>query len=286
MSIPGGAFNVQALLQRFPTNKRSHVTAHTASTTLTVRQTGSVHSNLGAAGEVIFTLPQNAIKGVSYTFVVQTAQSLTINPGAAGGIYIAGAKLADDADITSAEIGEAVELTCDGNNDWIVTAIVGQWGQAETIGSITVPTGKTVTIADGDALLVGGVIVPTVIPVTFHGQAATAMVDQTFFVANAAYQVVGASFVAAVAEASAASLKIQITKDTSTNAPGAGTDLLTNNTNTGFDGKATANTVQTGTLTATAASLQLAAGDRLSVDFEDAATELVGVSITVYLKRI
>jgi len=107
-----------------------------------------------------------------------------------------------------------------------------------------------------------------------------------FFIANDSYQVVAVRFVHATAESTAASLYVQVTKDTSTNAPGAGTDLLTNNSNSGFDAKATANTVQTGTLTSTTASLQLSAGDRLSVDFSAAATELAGVTITVTLKRI
>lgn len=152
--------------------------------------------------------------------------------------------------------------------------------------SLTVPTGVTLAVADADKLTIGGNITPQVIEVSFHGQAAGAMVDQTFFVANRAYQVTAVRFVHAVAETTAVSLAVQVTKDTSTNAPGAGTDLLTNNTNAGFDGKATANTVQTGTLTATTASLQLAAGDRLSVDFSASATELVGVTITVSLKPI
>lgn len=142
--------------------------------------------------------------------------------------------------------------------------------------SCALPTGATV----------GGVISPVQLEVSFHGQAATAMVDQTFFVATRAYQVTAVSFVHAVAESTAGSLLVQVTKDTSTNAPGAGTDLLTNNTNTGFNCKSTANTVQTGALTATTASLQLAAGDRLAVDFSASATELVGVTITVSLKAI
>lgn len=146
--------------------------------------------------------------------------------------------------------------------------------------------GSTLSVSSADAATVGGVIVPQELEVSFHAQAATAMVDQSFFVATQAYQVTKVRFVHAVAESTAATLLVQVTKDTSTNAPGAGTDLLTNNTNTGFDCKATANTVQTGTLTATASSLQLAAGDRLSVDFTAAATELVGVTITVTLKRI
>jgi len=145
---------------------------------------------------------------------------------------------------------------------------------------------STAAVSTADALTVGGLIVPQEIEVSFHAQAATAMVDQSFFVANQAYQVTKVKFVHAVAESTAGSLSVQVTKDTSTDAPGAGTDLLTNNTNAGFNCKSTANTVQSGTLTATAASLRLAAGDRLSVDFTAAATELVGVTITVTLKRI
>lgn len=150
----------------------------------------------------------------------------------------------------------------------------------------TVGANKTLAVTTADLLTVGGVIVPQEIEVSFHAQAAADMVDRTFFVANQAYQVTKVRFVGAVAEATAATLYAQLVKDTGTDAPGAGTDLLTNNTNNGFDCKATANTVQTGTLTATTASLQLAAGDRLSIDFSAAATELVGVTITVTLKRI
>lgn len=156
--------------------------------------------------------------------------------------------------------------------------------------NLAVTLGSTLSVA-GAATFAGAVtfaggITGNVIEVTFHGQAATAMVDQTFLVANSAYQVTGVRFVSAVAESTAATLLAQVTKDTGTDAPGAGTDLLTNNTNTGFNCKATANTVQVGTLTATAASLVLAAGDRLSVDFTASATELVGVTITVTLLKL
>lgn len=151
-------------------------------------------------------------------------------------------------------------------------------------GGVTVPTAKTVVVADADGLTVGGKIVPQETIVPFHAQTAALMVDQSFFVAGRAYTVVGIDFVHAVAESTAATLRVQVTKDTSTNAPGAGADLLTNTSNAGFDCKATANTVQNGTLTATAADLTLAAGDRLSVDFTASATELVGVTINVRLK--
>lgn len=163
---------------------------------------------------------------------------------------------------------------------------VSHAGAVTPAGNLTVATGKTLAVTDADKLTIGGVIAPQDKTVVFHAQAATAMVDQSFFIADRAYQVTRIDFVHAVAESTAATLYAQVVKDTGTNAPGAGTDLLTNNTNNGFDCKGTANTVVNGTLTATTASLQLAAGNRLSVDFSAAATELVGVTIQVTLKLI
>ncbi len=51
----------------------------------------------------------------------------------------------------------------------------------------------------------------------------------------------------------------------------------------GFDLKGTVGTVQEGTLTATAASLLLAAGDRLSVDFAGTLTLVAGLVVEVEL---
>lgn len=158
--------------------------------------------------------------------------------------------------------------------------------QLQTGGTaaVTVDSSQVVNIAAGaDKLKVNSVIVPQAIEVVFHAQAAAAMVDQSFFLANRAYQVTVIKFVHAVAEATAGTLLVQVTKDTSTDAPGAGANLLTNNASAGFNCKSTANTVQAGTLTATGADLLLAAGDRLSVDFTAAATELVGVTVSVTL---
>lgn len=111
-------------------------------------------------------------------------------------------------------------------------------------------------------------------------------VDQAIFTADRPYQVVGVTEIHATAGNDAAAVNLQLTKDTGTNAPGAGTDLLTNNTNAGFDLKGSANTLQTGTLVATEASLQLAAGDRLSLDFAGTITTLAGVQVTVSLRAI
>lgn len=142
---------------------------------------------------------------------------------------------------------------------------------------------------DESGIVAGALLIaslPSQLFAQFHGQAAAAQVDQSFWTAPFPCRVTAISEVHAVAEETAATLFIQVTKDTGTDAPGAGDNLLTNNTNNGFDGKATANTVQDGVLTGNSSDLLLATGDRLSVDFSAAATELVGVTITVTLQRV
>lgn len=104
-----------------------------------------------------------------------------------------------------------------------------------------------------------------------------AATDQAFFVAPYPCRVVAITEVHSVAAGGTSTL--QVTKDTSTNAPGAGTDLLS----AAFDLNGTANTVQNGALSATAADLVLAAGDRLSVDFANAIQSSAGVLVTVAL---
>lgn len=129
-------------------------------------------------------------------------------------------------------------------------------------------------------------IVPKVITVTFGMLANASLADQAFFVADRAYRVKSISEIHSVLGTDAGAVNLQVTKDTGTAAPGAGTDLLTDNANAGFNLKGTINTVQNGTLTATAASLALAAGDRLSVDFAGVLTAVAGVVVTVTLEPI
>lgn len=116
------------------------------------------------------------------------------------------------------------------------------------------------------------------------GAALAANSDSAFFVATRPVRVLAISEVHAVAAGGAS--VVQVTKDTGTTAPGAGTDLLTNTTNTGFDLAATANTVQVGALVATAGVTSLAVGDRLAVDYAQAVQSTVGVVISVCLAPI
>lgn len=100
-----------------------------------------------------------------------------------------------------------------------------------------------------------------------------------FFIADQAYTVTGITYVNKTA-GTVAGATATVTHDTGTQAPGGGTALLA----TPFTCLAVANTVATGTLTATTAALTLAAGERLSVLFAGTLTTLAGVVVTVTLQ--
>ena len=109
-------------------------------------------------------------------------------------------------------------------------------------------------------------------------QGATAnAINTTFFIATRAYRIKGAKVVFSTAAGGASAL--DITHETGTTGPAAGSVI----TNASFNLNATANTVQTGTLVATAATLLLAAGDRLSVKFGQTVQSSAGIAASVEL---
>lgn len=132
----------------------------------------------------------------------------------------------------------------------------------------------------------GGITIPQYLTVPFTARLNADCVDTCFFIARRAMQVVAADWAHSAAGNDAGAVNAQLTKDTGTDAPGAGANLLTNNSNAGFNCKGAADTVQNGTLTTTEADLKLAAGDRLSWDFAGTVTNLAGVVATVTLKYI
>jgi hypothetical protein len=98
---------------------------HTADDTLTSAESGSVHTNLGATGTVTLTLPASAPQGTVFTFAVQTAQELRVDPGTA--------TIRDDSGQTADKyksadaIGECLTLIADSNGDWVTIAKNGTW---------------------------------------------------------------------------------------------------------------------------------------------------------------
>jgi hypothetical protein len=108
---------------------------------------------------------------------------------------------------------------------------------------------------------------------SFYSAASTSQ-DQCFFVANRPYTIQAIRCAYTTAQGSAATM--QVVQDTSTNAPGAGTDLLS----TAFNMNTTTNTPQLGALAAAAATA-IPEGDRLAVDFAGTYNTLAGVCVTV-----
>lgn len=155
---------------------------------------------------------------------------------------------------------------------------------ANAFAGVGIPSSATVNLGNLGQTVNFGAGGAGLLTATYYFTGTPAATDQVFFVAPRACKVVAVYQVHSAAAGGAS--KIQVTKDTGTDAPGAGTDLLTNNTNTGFDLNGTANTVQTGTLTATTSDLTLAAGDRLAVDYANTIQSTAGVVITVLLQPL
>lgn len=104
---------------------RKTIEAHTADDTLTVEESDSVHTNLGATATVTLTLPASAPEGTIFTFAVQATQELRVDPSAAA--------IRDDSGQTSDKykaadaVGECLTLVADSNGDWTTVAKNGTW---------------------------------------------------------------------------------------------------------------------------------------------------------------
>jgi hypothetical protein len=101
------------------------VETHTGSDTLTAAESGSIHSNFGATGVVILTLPDTAPAGTVFSFAVQSAYELRIDPGTA--------TIRDDCGQTAGKyksanaIGASLCLAADSGGDWMTIAKNGTW---------------------------------------------------------------------------------------------------------------------------------------------------------------
>jgi len=108
-------------------DREVRITHHTASATLLATKSGSVHTNLGAGEAIKLTLPQDARVGCWFQFVVMAAHELQVDPGAAGALYIGGAKQTDNLYVGADDEGESLTFVADGNGDWIALYAVGTW---------------------------------------------------------------------------------------------------------------------------------------------------------------
>lgn len=106
-------------------HSKKKVEAHTAGDTLTDAESGGIHTNLGATEAVTLTLPASAPQGTVFTFAVQAAYELRVDPGAA--------TIRDDSGQTADKyksadaIGECITLVADANGDWATISKHGTW---------------------------------------------------------------------------------------------------------------------------------------------------------------
>jgi len=107
------------------TQKRQRVFNQTGNKTLKPSQTGSLITNLGAAGTVTITLPPGARIGDTFDFAVLVAQELRIDPNTQ--TINASAGQTADKYITANAIGESITVTYLGSDEWAVTGEVGTW---------------------------------------------------------------------------------------------------------------------------------------------------------------
>ena len=106
--------------------------------------------------------------------------------------------------------------------------------------------------------------------------------DKHFFIAPFDLTIKQIQEVHSTAGSDAGAVTLQVERLQGTEAPGGNGDALLA---TAFNAKATANTVQAGTLTGTSALLSLSAGDRLGLNYTGTLTALAGVVVTVRYQK-
>ena len=219
------------------------------------------------------------------------AVSYTGGAGTAGNAAGGAATIAGGAGQGSAA-GGAVNITGGAGGSTGVGGAVNITAGAPTAGVgsnvvITATAGAASTNGGGSVNLVPGAAVSTGAPgtVQINGNAGLtcgsyyftgtpAATAQVFFIATRAMLIEQVGAIWSVAAGSTSTLGVY--HDTSTNAPGAGTDVLSSD----FNLNTTANTYASGSLSATVATLTLAAGDRLSVKFANAIQSTAGLVVT------
>lgn len=104
------------------------VEAHVAGDTLTAAETGSAHTNTGAAGTIVLVLPAATV-GLEYIFYVGAAQALRLDPNGSETISLPSTGVAGAAGkyLEADAVGETVWLFCGKAGTWSVLGFTGTW---------------------------------------------------------------------------------------------------------------------------------------------------------------
>jgi hypothetical protein len=173
-------------------------------------------------------------------------------------------------------VGEAVEVPSLSATTTIAA------GSAVT--AVTSVTGATVVASTADGLSQNGNKVADEFAVVTDLMAAS--VDKWVFVADRAYQVIGFKEVHSVVGGSGAVVRPRKVTAAGTAAPGdAAGATVKELTTADIDLTATVNVVQTPTVSATAADMLLAAGDKIGLNLGGTLTGLVG-QLVIFLRPV
>lgn len=221
---------------------------------------GAAASTNGAGGAVSLTGGAGAGSGAG--------GAVAVTSGAAGATGVAGA-VAIAVGAATAGNGSAVTIT--GGNGAGGTA---SGGNVNLVPGAAVSTGTPGELqVNGDANLIHFV---------YNQYQATIPAGGTSLTLGIATRTCRVQSVKAIWSTASTSGTLDIKKDTGTNAPGAGTTVLTGTVGTA----STANTTASGTVTGTVATKTLAAGDRISVTFGGTMTNQAGLVIMVGLSAV
>jgi hypothetical protein len=97
-------------------------------TALVAGEVGTIHTNRAAGGAITYALPA-AVVGMHYTFHVQAAQELRIDPNLLEtiGLPSTGVQGAGGKYLTANAVGEWVKLVCLFAGEWTAEGFAGTW---------------------------------------------------------------------------------------------------------------------------------------------------------------
>lgn len=256
----------------------------------------TVHYIPGAKGHVAYyRMSANASIATQFFFLANRQQTVRA-------VSMFWGTKATDAGAVTIDVTKDVSTNAPGAGTSILTAAQSVKGAANTPVSVGLAaSAATLLMAAGNRLAIkttgtltalADVVVavwfqsvPKRKEVTFNLLANGSQATQPFFVADSDYELDDLSEVHDTAGTDGSAVNIAVTIEAGTTAPGSGLVSQTDNTNAGFDAKATANTVQVGTL-ATLRNRIVPAGGRISVKYAGTLTTLKGVVVAVSLRPL
>lgn len=104
------------------------VSTKTGNYTVVVLDSGTVFTNNGAAGAVAFTLPASPTVGLTYTFVVMTAQNVVITANTGQTIRNGGSTSTSGGTATNNVVGSTITIIAMTATQWfVVNTPIGTW---------------------------------------------------------------------------------------------------------------------------------------------------------------